>query len=771
MNRLGLRLLALFLASASGTYAGPGDPSVDITDWARGVVSSATPDNVSEIQSPYQVLEIIKEYSQIQNEKFNAALKEIFLEAVKTNYSGSIDREEYLEALKQVLRGIQEKEHRFSKEDSIAILRIGLKIAFRYEFSLQEWDLFKEDFFKRLTATPIEGKPIKERIEGFWDTVSLASRDFFARRSNIDETQVDRLSRQLVDRVQRLNSVLTKHSPKDSLFFLSLQITQLLKYEGFDSENWPAFSHAISQKFTELARIKTKDFQMEADTGKLRQNLGDWLSVRFDMVFEGGDYHLVTIAQKDLEAPMIVVINPPHSLDDGGLNPKSYELRKLVWNLHTDAIVFDFGAQLKPIYVYKHEPWWNPIRYLTDIRGAYKNPSSGTWALGAASFFVNGGIRAGLLASAAAGARALNPDNPAVHYDWTAIGVFSGYMFFCAAWNKFYDNVMSLFPGTMSETVMKILVSLPVTYAFLELTTSPQAFDQITLGIPLTDLSTQIHLPAQIPGVAATLALTVAASSGDKFVSTYVRRIIRFLVKEGIIHGEWSIKSGHLNPVLWARWIRRESSNDFEIKEADLVFGSKLVKLDDSQIQEISQKLNLGPSETLENILSKLSREKVEADQGGFEVPESDLSFEDAEELLNSNRNRILERHEKRPAQEEELPIFGSRIALHAPKDVVVRELQGYGHNFVNSVTQTISPALGLLTMGGVGFVSNHLTLRYAKRKLQKYTAENNTAMIDFYQTEIRKIERDFLLIPGLLPKLKSLAGVCRSLVSSLVSK
>lgn len=728
MGRLGLRGLAAFVLTISSAFA---DEPVSIEDWARHVVDNATPTNVSDIRSPEAVLELIKEYSGIQNEKFNAALKEQFFLAVQNNYRGSIEFEKFSETLKQALRRIQEKEHRFSKEDPVKILRIGLKIACRYEMSNQEWDLFKEHFFRRFNP-PTEIQTAEARIEAFWTAVSLASRDFYSSRSNTSDAQVDAASRKLFERVQRLNSVLSKHTTKDSLFLLSLEVAQLLDYEENSSKEWTKLRHSVAEEFGRLAKAETKKFLLEADTGKLRQKLGDWNSIRFDVIIENGDYHLVTIAQKNATSPSIVVINPPHSLEDGQLSPNSHGLRKLVWNLHQDTIIFDFdNVGLKPLDVYKHEEWWNPKRYITDIRGAYEHPTTGSVGLGVASVVINGGTRAKLLATAAAAsAVATGAGHNAVHFHWGAVGIFAGYMFFCASWNKFYDNVMSLFPGTMSETAMKIITALPVTYAFLELTTSPKPFDHLNLGIPFTELTTRVNLPMEVPGIAATLVLTIAATSVDKLVSTYVRRIIRFLVKEGVIHGEYNIKTGHLNPIRWLQWIKKENSKAEGFQETKII-------------------------PTAEEM----------------EISESDLSFEDAENLINARKAHLektrLDKAESKSPQNER-SVFGGKVALAAEKGVVVRELQGYGHNWVNSITQTLSPTLGFSILTTAGLGSNYFTLRYAKKKLEQYRAEKNEAMVEFYEKEIRKIERDFLIVPGLFPQVKKVAQFCRGLITSL---
>ncbi len=636
-------IFRLFLAVCFCTplFAEPGDVELEPTSLSRWIH-----DQLASVPDETEILEKLQNsvavYSSHQTERYIGSLKEGYIQVVSRFYSRSFPREtpglvpndKYIEGFRQIFRRIQEKEHRFVRGDSVAVHRIGLKLAFIEAFGQSAWEDFIGNFYADLSeglkpSGGFTGKQIPEELSAQRETYFYQLLEVDLRRLSLSESQVTRF----LNRVKKFGNFLVSHDPKEPPFFLALKIHHVLQYSPWsqqkendfdvlETETWNAFARSVNKEFSGQADAITKKFLQDATEGRLRELTGKNIGIRFEVVRSNEKRYLITVVEPENAKEKIVVINPPNTLANGGLDVNDKELTRFLYRLRSNAVIVDYrGGDFQVTRIVKRDAAWHPRTIGQNLWAAYAPWSSGSVAAGIASIIINGGTRYYTLMTAVS----LHPDKYQMSY--LAMGMYLSYMFGTAALGRAYDN---LFKGLSagSELFFKVLLAMPfTTLGFMLLTDKHPDFKTFLIGIPLAFI--------------------------DKIGGTLNRRLIRFLEKEGIVKGDIVIRTGHLN------------------------------------------------LDILKALITKL-------------------------------------REENPPGRE----------VVRYERGLFLREIEGYIRNFLVSRGTSLSPAGSVIGQIMLGEVCNTVAWMIARKRIARYRAEGNQAMVTYYHQELRKLSYDFLLIP-----------------------
>ncbi len=479
-----------------------------LSTWLTATLTS--PSSGSSAEEPNVISKMLVHWSSLQAEKFTSALLEQYRTLIRLQYekiftNSPITVDTYLEVFSKIQRILRAKEFRFREHDESKIDRLALKVYIVYFFGDSVWDRFKTRFDRR----------------DFWATAESALRMALVEQGGSSyrdqESQADARANEAIHHIKIASRILKAQDPREPIFSTALKLSHLFQF-GFafvqsppDSQATPflgtdfiRLSSVIDRDFEVQSRIVAREFIDRASSGKLRHTMDENTSIRFAVIHSNGRSHLITRVQFTNRSEELVIINPPHTLSNGGLSADNRDLWKYLYRQRTNLVVADFrSGSLQVAKIMKKDAWWSPSGVIRYLKATYANPTWGTVGLAIATITFNVGIRASALAHA-------SNENPEIHFSTVALAMVGAYVGFCAAFGRWYDNLIAS-KHALSETGKKILFAVPFTSL---------GFMWLTLGNPW--LAFIVALPM------ATL---------EKLGSTYSRRLIRFLEKEQAIRG------------------------------------------------------------------------------------------------------------------------------------------------------------------------------------------------------------------------------------------
>lgn len=525
--RFGLYVLSVFLVFGLVSTSAQESPSAE-HPWQRLEVFEGAKQRVLRgMPEPDELEESFSNYVQVQNEKFQKRLKGAFLEAVEWSYEthfkedSDLSLAEYVDAVRYALRKIQVEQLR-SKADYYFI---SLKVVFRLRHQSGVWKPFRDALVERYEQLR-EADPETKESEHFWEALD-AELDNFERIGESLAMSREELKKRTAVVVKRLRDNDLENKP----FRAALKIAHELTFGDFsnggsrfcfDDPRWERMYAETKKHYADLAEYESREFIIQADRGHLRDSIAPLDKVRFSVVQDDGQFHLVAKGESKKFKTVLFAMNSPHRLNDRLLSPDSKPLTKYAQRQGRDTVVIDLAnGGFRPMRLIQQPSWWNPKKYWLFLRSRYEPATWGTAKAAAASVAINGGIRTYSL-------HAISQIDPGTEFSWPALVPFYFYMAFCAAYNQFYDNLMAS-NSAIAETIKKIAFVTPFTLFYLA--------------------NTQIEDPALF-----LFAMSMPINVTEKLGSTYNRRLIRYLDKEKMLVGDFKLKLGHLNPLRWAQF-------------------------------------------------------------------------------------------------------------------------------------------------------------------------------------------------------------------------
>jgi hypothetical protein len=780
--RLLFVLAALLVLPAPFLLASESDRSDIIRQWIdSGVERFLSTGEITQETPPDILLEELLDFAEDKSEEFQNQLEDTFIASLKEWYprfyhtplgsesKSSIALDEYLEEFRWVSEVVERKEQRFfGRNDSTAIYRIGLKVAFISRFGTKAWDDFKGKFRSLWHPARDQASPDAAALEAaLFGSLGVAYKDFLndsgLAQSDVENVNLEIQAQEFIDEVKVFGDVLLKHDVNVTLFSSALQLSHMLIHARVKKVSMRSllqdetFAHMLNEvklDYNTRSALAVKKFLETAELGKFRERKGAFSRIRLAAVKSSGQYHLLYRADVKGAKASLVVINPPHRLQKSSLTYDDPKLVRYVRKSKTNALLIDlsksgvrpkekFSIQARAVMI--RPGLLDPKRIAGEyFLWAYEHPTWGQAFLASGSLLINGGLRVLALHEAAR----LHPEM--VHWNTWAVSLALGYYFGCALFKRWYDNALGS-DNLVYETAKKAVFSMFFTTA---------AFVWLTQDVSL------------VTAVILTLPLNVV----DKLLSSLSQRLIRTAEREGIVRGDFVLYANDLNPLQWGRQNHAQAEN--LVRSHRNVLRSRVADLSakgvsSESINQILVGLRVDLPSRL-NLLHHTSgpRERVSAQTVDSEdelIPEEfGILAEDLKEL-ETNIAASYERELDRFREDGHLvppPMrSGPQLTPRLENGLFVREIDGGGRNLALSVATTVSHSLGTAIQVAYGLASLVAEVALLSHNIRKYKREGNDEQVRYYK---RKLENVVPFVPTLLFKAKE---SCRSVLTWLARK
>jgi len=598
-------------------------------------------------------------------------------------------------------------------------LCLALKIVFHEQNNdSNSWRSFRNQIDEKYVEILTEN-PDANPQDAFWST--LKNELFKSNEPGLTTIDGDEFFRR-VSHTTQLLAEFSKEGEDKNIFETALKITHELSFGDFSNSDqngalatneWQSFYADVSNQFGKLAERASKNFLEDAHSSRLRALIGGELPIRFAVIHEKGQYHLITKVKlpKTNEAnnwlrslknvvttgsvkgnsTTLFIINPDHALSSNSLPPNSKVLLKYARAQSGHVVIFDSrNNSFEPTKLIKKPALLNPLSLWWFFRSRYENPTMGTAKAAVLSVAINGGSQALLLMEEAQ----RHPDT--THFSPVALGFYCSYMIFCAAWNQFYDNLSSVEGDSQwkvpLETAKKIAFAAPVTIAFLALTQPHASILYVFL---------------------ATLPIVFT----EKNNSTMIRSLIRVLAREKVLGvkndsedgrletGDFDIRVGHLNPIRWLQLSYYMAKNiQIPLKSigVNLIKPGSWLPLARNSIQAFNPLLWVGVSRQISN------------------------TFNEHIQLIGPEKIRIVK----------------------IDRGSGLREIEGYGRNYISSIARTGGLGLGIALQVSVAEIANLAKILFYTTRINQF--KGNPAMVADYRQRRAEAIQDIGYLPGL---------------------
>lgn len=777
-----LFVLWAFVVSPSFLFASDVDRVESIRRWIdEGVERFLSTGEIPQATPPDVLLEELLDFAEDKSEEFQNQLEETFVASLKEWYprfyhtplgsesKSAVTIDEYLEEFRWVSEVVEKKEQRFfGRNDSTAIYRIGLKVAFISRYGLKAWDDFKVKF--RSVWHPARdqaGTDTAAMEAALFGSLGVAYKEFLkdAHQSEpgAEDVSQEIQAQEFIDEVKVFGEVLLKHDVNSTLFSSALQLSHLLIHSRLKKVSMRAllqdetFSHMLNEvklDYNTRSALAVKKFLETAELGKFRERKGAFSRIRLAAVKSNGQYHLLFRADVKGAKASLVVINPPHRLQKSALTYDDPKLVRYVRKSKTNAILIDLSKSgIKPKEKFSIQARAVMIRPgLLDpkrIAGeyflwAYEHPTWGQAFLASGSLLINGGLRVLALREAAH----LHPES--VQWNNWAVSLALGYYFGCALFKRWYDNALGS-DNLVYETAKKAIFSMFFTTA---------AFVWLTQDVSL------------VTAVILTLPLNVV----DKLLSSLSQRLIRTAEREGIVRGDLVVYVNDFNPKQWSRMdhslsenLLRSHRNALRSQVAALsAQGFSAERMNEILVGlgvDLPSRLNLlhyasGPRE---NVSAQKVKSEEDLVPGEFGILEEDLK--ELEANIAQSYNQELEQFKEDGHLVPPPMRSGPQLTPRLENGLFVREIDGGGRNLALSVATTVSHSLGTAIQVAYGLTSLITEVALLSHNIRKYKKEGNDEQVRYYQ---RKLENVVPVVPSVYLKAKN---SCRSVLTWFARK
>lgn len=775
MRLVGACLLRFFLASlvalwSATAFATDSTSSDEIREWIdEGVDHFLATGELSQQSPPDSLLEELLDFAQNKSEEFQNQLEETFVSSLKEWYprfypsvlssesKSVLNIVQYLDEFRWVSEVVEKKEQRFfGRNDSTAIYRIGLKVAFISRHGRDAWDQFKLRF--RSLWHPARDQAQNDpsaREAALFGSLGVAYREFLKDVSKpaVGEEDVDQEIRaqDFIDEVKVFGEVLLKHDVNTTLFSSALQLSHLLIYSRLkrvsvrsllQDETFIALLKEVKLDYNTRAALSVKKFLETAELGKFRERKGAFSRIRLAAVKSNGQYHLLFRADVKGAKASLVVINPPHRLQKSALTYDDPRLIRYVRKSKTNALVVDLSKSgVKPNERFNlatravmiRPGLFNPQRIIGEyFLWAYEHPTWGQAFLASGSLLINGGLRVFALHKA----NELHPES--VYWNSWAVSLALSYYFGCALFKRWYDNALGS-DNLVFETAKKAVFSMFFTTA---------AFVWLTQDVSLT----------------SAIILTLPLNLVDKLLSSMSQRLIRTAEREGIVRGDFVLYANDFSP---SRWAQISSATQENLARSHRNFLRSVVMNWNGQgvSQEKMDEILLKAGVDLETRMSLFhhvasSRHRgedqtIESESdlipGEFGILKDDLK--DLEAQIAESYRRELEQFKEDGHSVPPPMRSGRQLTPRLENGLFVREIDGGGRNLALSVATTVSHSLGTAIQVVYGLTSLASEVALLTHNIRKYKKEGNEEQVRYYQ---RKLENVVPFFPSLFRRAKS---------------
>lgn len=762
--------------------ASPSDRSEVIRQWIdSGVERFLSTGEIPQEGPPDVLLEELLEFAEDKSEEFQNQLEDTFVASLKEWYprfyhtplgsesKSSITLDEYLDEFRWVSEVVEKKEQRFfGRNDSTAIYRIGLKVAFINRFGKKSWDDFKVKFRSLWHPARDQAASDTAALEAaLFGSLGVAYKNFLKEaglgQPETENVNLEIQAQEFIDEVKVLGEVLLKHDVNNTLFSSALQLSHMLIHSRakkvsmrslLQDDTFANMLNELKLDYTTRSALAVKKFLETAELGKFRERKGAFSRIRLAAVKSNGQYHLLYRADVKGAKASLVVINPPHRLQKSSLTYDDPKLVRYVRKSKTNAILIDlsksgvkpkekFFIQARAVMI--RPGLLDPKRMAGEyFLWAYEHPTWGQAFLASGSLLINGGLRVLALHEAAR----LHPET--VHWNTWAVSLALGYYFGCALFKRWYDNALGS-DNLVYETAKKAVFSMFFTTA---------AFVWLTQDVSL----------------ATAVILTLPLNVVDKLLSSLSQRLIRTAEREGIVRGDFVFYANDLNPVQWGRRDYAQSENLSRSHRNFL--RSRVVALSaqgvpSESINQILVDLGVDLSSRL-NLLhhtsgarEKSSDQTVQSEDqlipGEFGVLEEDLK--ELEANIAESYRRELDRFREDGHFVPPPMRSGLQLTPRLENGLFVREIDGGGRNLALSVATTVSHSLGTAIQVAYGLTSLATEVALLSHNIRKYKKEGNEEQVRYYK---RKLENVVPFVPTLFFKARE---SCRSVLTWFARK